>query len=92
MLPCVLKFSSPFTAKPIRAGQGHVVTGIRGGGGIGPQKIISDESIKRNSMLKGNSLIKFVEKTVVSHGFDKLLGSQKISSESETSPLLDKKE
>lgn len=43
-------------------------------------------------MLKGNSLIKFVEKTVVSHGFDKLLGSEKISSETETSPLLDKKE
>lgn len=44
-------------------------------------------------MLKGNSLIKFVEKTVVSHGFDKLLGSsQKFSSETETSPLLEKKE
>ncbi|XP_063695925.1 kinesin heavy chain isoform X2 [Culicoides brevitarsis] len=39
-------------AKPIRAGQGHVVTGIRGGGGMAPQKILSDESIKRNSMLK----------------------------------------
>lgn len=43
-------------AKPIRAGQGHIVSGIRGGGGQGnvivAPKIISDESLKRKS-LKG---------------------------------------
>jgi len=40
-------------AKPIRAGQGHAVTGIRGGGGMGSQKIIGDEQMKRSSLLKG---------------------------------------
>lgn len=46
------------TAKPIRAGQGHQMTGIRGGGilaggGVAvPQKIITDDANKRKS-LKG---------------------------------------
>lgn len=43
------------TAKPIRAGQGHIISGIRGGGGnsaiISP-KLNSDDSLKRKS-LKG---------------------------------------
>lgn len=47
-----------FLAKPIRAGQGHIIGGIRGGGGgnVNPAvvtpKMISDESMKRKS-LKG---------------------------------------
>lgn len=45
-------------AKPIRAGQGHNMTGIRGGGilagggGVVPQKIVTDDVNKRKS-LKG---------------------------------------
>lgn len=48
------------SAKPIRAGQGHSMTGIRGGGIITgggaavPSKIITDEVNKRKS-LKGES-------------------------------------
>lgn len=48
-------------AKPIRAGQGHSMTGIRGGGilsgggaGAVPPKIITDDVNKRKS-LKGES-------------------------------------
>jgi hypothetical protein len=44
-----------FTAKPIRAGHAPVPTGIRGG--QPPQKIISDDSIKRKSMKGENNNI-----------------------------------
>lgn len=55
------------SAKPIRAGQGHNVTGIRGGGGIVPQKILTDEGMKRSSILKGNPTFKFLESAIVNH-------------------------